>query len=35
MSKEELQKLGQNGKSFQQANFDLEKSIDHLEEILE
>lgn len=34
MPKEELQKLGQNGKAYQQTYFDLEKSINHLEDIL-
>ena len=34
MPKDELLQLGQNGKSYQQTNFDLDKSIDHLEEIL-
>ena len=34
MSKEELQFLGQNGRLYQQTNFDLDKSIDHLVEIL-
>lgn len=32
--KDELQRLGQNGKSYQQTYFDLEKSINYLEEIL-
>ena len=34
MPKDELHKLGQNGKSYQQTHFDLEKSINHLIEIL-
>jgi glycosyltransferase involved in cell wall biosynthesis len=32
--KDELQRLGQNGKSYQQTYFDFEKSINYLEEIL-
>ena len=34
MSKAELQTLGQNGRLYQQQHFDLDKSIDHLIEIL-
>lgn len=34
MSSSELQQLGQNGQSYQQTHFDLDKSIDHLVEIL-
>lgn len=34
MSKAELQALGRNGNSYQQKYFDLDKSIDHLVEIL-
>ena len=34
MTKEELLKLGQNGKSYQNTHFDLNKSIEHLIELL-
>lgn len=34
MPESELQQLGQNGKSYQQIHFDLDKSINHLVEIL-